>query len=164
MNKLLHQYTTYNLWANRRIKDMIGPLSEVQMSEKIISSFPSVRKTLLHIWDAETIWLARLQSVSMDYWPSDKFEGNKADLFEGLLSISEKFCQYTDQLTDAESSYTFKNTKGNSYTMIKGETIHHCMNHSTFHRGQLITILRQLGQENLVSTDFITYLRELQEV
>jgi len=160
MQNIITNYTAYNLWANRRMVDMLSPLSEAEMEQEIISSFPSVKTTLLHIWDAEMIWLRRLQGESLDYWPSFNFEGTQADLFKELLAISEEFYRYSEALTDPDADYSFKTTKGTDYTMKRSHTIHHCMNHSTFHRGQLITMLRQLTQTGLVSTDFITYLRE----
>jgi len=76
----MKKYTDYNLWANRRMIAMLSPLSETQIAQDIISSFPSVKMTLLHIWDAEVIWLKRLQGESLDYWPSYNFEGKKADI------------------------------------------------------------------------------------
>ncbi|MFL5753274.1 MAG: DinB family protein, partial [Bacteroidia bacterium] len=58
------------------------------------------------------------------------------------------------------SSTEYKNTKGEPFNTSNSGIIMHCMNHSTFHRGQLVTMLRGLGYEGAVdSTDLISYLR-----
>ena len=59
---------------------------------------------------------------------------------------------------ELDRTLTYKNSKGIQFSSYS-ETILHCINHSTYHRGQIITMLRQLGQNNLLSTDYITYCR-----
>ena len=58
------------------------------------------------------------------------------------------------------SSNNYKDTRGNSHTNTHWEMIMHCMNHSTYHRGQIVTILREGGVTTIPSTDLIAYLRE----
>jgi len=41
--------------------------------------------------------------------------------------------------------------------------IMHCMNHSTYHRGQIITLLRELGATEIPGTDMIAYIREIKK-
>ena len=53
----------------------------------------------------------------------------------------------------------YKSMKGEPFTTKAGDIALHVVNHSTFHRGQMITILRELGQENLPATDYIFYTR-----
>lgn len=162
MNHLIQEYTQYNMWANERTVEMLQKLTEAQLEEEIVSSFPSIKRTLLHIWDAEAIWLNRLQGESLLMWPSDQFMGTKEELFEGLLANSCNLTEYTGQQSDSyfEEDCAYKNTKGQPFKEQRGFMIHHCMNHSSFHRGQIITMLRQLGQTELMGTDFILYVRK----
>ncbi len=53
--------------------------------------------------------------------------------------------------------------KGEEFIQENRQIIYHCMNHSTFHRGQIISQLRTLGVDKLQATDFIVYLRELKQ-
>jgi uncharacterized damage-inducible protein DinB len=79
-----------------------------------------------------------------------------------FLSQSQDFIDYVKTLDDEKlsSGFEYKSTEGTAYENKIWESIHHCMNHSTFHRGQLITMLRNVGYTDLSSTDFITYIRE----
>ncbi|MES1222732.1 MAG: DinB family protein, partial [Bacteroidota bacterium] len=56
----LKRLVKYNLWANKRIAEVMMNTDGALLSKEIASSFPSIRKTVFHVWDAEFIWLKRL--------------------------------------------------------------------------------------------------------
>ncbi len=165
MHRLMNDYCNYNLWANRRIIDLFQPESKALWERKVISSFPSVQQTMLHIWNAETIWLSRLQGHSPTKFPSKNFQGSKADLTEGWLATSRQFRDFVAQqnVETIRTIISYRTTAGITYQQHIYEIIQHCMNHGSFHRGQLITLARQLGlTDNLPSTDLIYYYRKKQ--
>lgn len=155
---------TFNTWANKKIIDFITLNINADLFDKeIVSSFPSVKKTIYHIWDAELIWLERLRGVSLKDFPSKTFIGSAE---EGML----KFKQNSNALLELvfnsperffESSISFTATSGKSYNQEVTAILTHVINHSTFHRGQLITLFRQLGfSSGIPETDFIEFYRE----
>ncbi len=160
VKELVFQYASYNLWANSRVLDLIGSLPSEKLDLEMKSSFPTIRKTVFHIWDAETIWLKRLHNESLISWPSKEFDA-KTDL-KKMLQTSKGF---VDFLSGKDSTYyndvtTYKNTGGVEFTTANSGIIMHVMNHSSFHRGQIITMVRELGfSGEIPSTDLITYLR-----
>ena len=164
MKEIYLNYAQYNLWANRRLAGLFSALTEAEAGRHIEGSFPSVKNTVLHIWDAEAIWLKRLRSEKIDTFPSENFSGSFAGAVEGWLANSALFVEHVEGLSgaDLQKEQSFKIFSGEEFTHRAFEMIHHCMNHSTFHRGQLITFARQLGLENLPPTDMIFYLREKQ--
>jgi uncharacterized damage-inducible protein DinB len=70
VKELFKQYASYNLWADERLSEVILTLSEEQVQQTVKSSFPSIHKTLLHMWDAESIWWQRLKLVEHVIRPS----------------------------------------------------------------------------------------------
>ena len=56
MKELLQQYAAYNIWATKLLTDRINKLSDEEINRQIISSFPSLYKTLQHMWLAEEVW------------------------------------------------------------------------------------------------------------
>lgn len=162
MKKIYQQYSAYNLWANQRLTDLFRTLAEEETNRLIENSFPSVKKTILHIWDAEHIWLKRIQGVMVQSFPSQNFKGTTIGAIEGMLAISKAFHEKVGSFSDEELnvSKTITKTTGDKYIHTNREMIHHCMNHSTYHRGQLIMMARQLGLRDLPATDMIVYLRE----
>jgi uncharacterized damage-inducible protein DinB len=162
MKELLKQYTKYKIWANERICRMMEKLNTPLLDKELKSSFTSIRKTAYHIWDAETLWLKRLSGKSLKEWPSEKFTGNLLEFQNEFLGGSGKLFMYvlnkdTKQL---EQNLTYKNTKGVQFTNKIVHIIQHVCNHGTFHRGQIITMLREIGQTELIPTDFIAFIRE----
>ena len=63
MKKLLVQYGCYNLWANQLIISNINNLTDEQIYQQSVSSFPTIFKTLEHMWDAESIWWQRMKLI-----------------------------------------------------------------------------------------------------
>lgn len=162
MKKLLLNYVNYNLWANTRLCRVIESLEPELWNRELISSFKTIRLTLLHVWDAEQIWYLRLNGKSVNTWPSAGFNGTNEELIKQLLSHSELFIEYTDNSGEdlLKSRCIFNDMKGNSHSITVYDILQHCVNHSTFHRGQLVTMLRGLGMEKLTPTDYIAFVRE----
>lgn len=158
----LVDHLTYNLWANERIGHLLMTQDDSVLNAEKKSSFTSISKTVLHIWDAETIWLTRLQGRSLNDWPSKSFSGNKAVMLKGLVDRSTELLQFVTEKGDSfqRETITYKNMKGDPYKNTVEEILFHLVNHGTYHRGQIITLLRDCGVTQLVSTDLIAWFRE----
>lgn len=162
MKEIYTSYARYNLWANRRMIEAYRKLPEDLVEKQIVSSFPSARLTFLHIWDAEFLWLNRLQGISPGTFPSKEFKGNIGDVYEQLESSSTAFLDFVENQPEEffGQMLHFKTISFGEQKQLAWQMIHHCLNHSTYHRGQLVTLGRQLGLEKLPPTDLIYYLRE----
>ncbi len=161
--KTLLIYTQYNYWANELLLSVIEKeMTDKMLDKEIISSFPSLRKTVYHLWDAEFIWLKRLTGESLNNWPSKNFNGTFFEAKEKILLIDKLFIEFVEKLNVEKLSelFTYKNVEGKIFSNPMWESVHHCMNHSTYHRGQIVTMLRQLGITKIPSTDFITFCRK----
>ena len=154
MKELLHQYASHNLWANQ--------LTPEQIQQPITSSFPGIFKTVLHMLDAETIWWQRLKLQEHIERPSDTFSGDFNVLQQRLLQQSASYEQWTGTLLDHQLLHVFayQRSKTEQQKQPVCQTLLHIFNHGTYHRGQLVTILRQLGVTNIPQTDFNAYLRQ----
>ncbi len=163
MKEFLLEYIRYNDWANKRItKYILENCSIEQFDLEVKSSFPSLKKTLLHIWGAESIWLQRLKGDSPEVWKGSTFSGSAEDLCKEISQTDQDFIEFAESCGEAFllSPFVYKNLEGKEFTNSRADAILHCMNHSSYHRGQLITILRQLDFNQLTSTDYIAYCRE----
>lgn len=162
MKKLFEQYAAYNLWANQRIVEMINNLSDELLNKEIVSSFNSIYKTLLHLWDVEDIWWQRIKLAEQQVWQSDTYNGSVMELTNNLLAQSKKWKEWVDMATEAalQHEFIYKNSKKDQFKQPVYETLIHLFNHQTYHRGQLITMLRQAGQTNIHNTDLVSYLRK----
>lgn len=162
MKKIYVQYAAYNVWANQRIVDSVSNLSDVQINQEINSSFNSIYKTIAHLWDVESVWWQRIKLQEQNEWPSKTFNGSVLELCNNLLKQSKQWKEWIDLATDAtlEHEFIYKNSKKDQFKQPVYEALHHLFNHQTFHRGQLITMLRQVGMETIPNTDLISFLRK----
>lgn len=162
MHQLLKQMAAYNVWANHRVTYHIQQMPEHTWMQRTPSSFDSLFKTILHMWDAESGWFQRMRNHEHIIYPSVNFDPGMKDACNGLLHQSMEWEKLLLELVDNEilhSNLYYQNTKGEHFVQPVYEVVLHVFNHSTYHRGQLITMMRQLGETNLPATDFIHFTR-----
>jgi uncharacterized damage-inducible protein DinB len=162
MKSVWTKFTHYNCWANEQMAAIFSGVPEEMTNREIVSSFPSVRLTMLHIWDAEFVWLKRLQGASLSPFPSKSFTGNMKAVCENVVNISQEFQAFVEGQPEEyfEIKISYKTLSLEAYQQRAYEMIQHSLNHSTYHRGQLVMMARQLGVEKIPSTDFIFFLRQ----
>jgi len=156
--RLLYEYNT---WANHRMLEACAALSEEQFKRDLHSSFASVRDTLVHLLLVEWIWLERWHGRSPTAW-------TPATEFSNLAAVRRRWEQIERDLTDYIASLSAEDlarvihhttTKGEPQSAPHWQMLQHLVNHQSYHRGQVTTMLRQLGAK-AASTDLIFFYRE----
>lgn len=162
MKELLSQYSAYNVWANQKLLDIILALPEEQQMQELPSSFRSLYSTVLHMWDAESVWWQRIKLQERTIFPSENFKGNMKDVANGLLQQSQQWHDWASTSTDTmlDHVYQYYNSKREHFKQPIFQTLLHVFNHDTYHRGQLVNMLRQLGIEKIPPTDFSVWSRK----
>ena len=162
MKKLLLQYAAYNVWANQRMVECISNLSDDQINREIISSYKSIYATLLHLLDAESIWWQRIKLQEQIDVPSVNFNGSVLELGNNLMKQSKQWKEWVDLATEAalEHEFIYRNSKKEQFKQPMNEVLIHLFNHQSYHRGQLITMFRQVGLETIPNSDFISFSRK----
>jgi uncharacterized damage-inducible protein DinB len=161
MKQLLQQFAAYNIWANKKIIETANLLSEEQINTEIVSSFPSVYKTFLHLMEVEYVWWERLKLTEHDT-PSGWFTGDFTELLKKLLELSRQWQEWIESANEVNITHVFayQNSKKEHFKQPVYEMLLHLFNHQTLHRGQLITMFRQLGLDKIPPTDFIVFSRK----
>ena len=160
--KDIYNLYDFNYWAKSRILGVVEPLSDKEYFKDLGSSHGGIHGTLVHSMGAEEIWLKRWKGDS----PGSLY---KAEDFATLDDVVNRwdmvehemmgFCHMLKTDDDLTKLITYKDIKGNQYTQQLYLMMQHLVNHSTYHRGQVITMLRQLGAKP-VGTDMIAFYRE----
>lgn len=161
MKEVLTQLSAYSIWANQLLLDAINQLPEEKQKKEVPSSFKSLYATVLHMLDAESIWWQRLKLQERIIRPSDDFAGDMKDLGSNLLHQNKLWNDWISSATEHQLQHVFQyqNTKRESFKQPVYQMLLHVFNHGTYHRGQLVTIMRQLGVEKVPATDFIEWSR-----
>jgi len=149
----LRELYDYNYWARDRQLEACAVLSEEQFLRPMGNSFSSVRDVLAHLIFAEWVWLERWLGRSPT--PADR-QQVAPEGFPTLSAMRERWSSLEGNMRsylgrveqDAlEHPLTYTNWRGQVCTYPLGQTIFHVANHQTYHRGQITTLLRQLGFE-----------------
>ena len=157
IKSLIDHYADYDRWANIRSIDRLKRETDEMLDRPIPSSFPSLRATILHIRDAENAWYCRLTHTSMT-WPAEA-DRSVDNLLKYTIRLRDLVHGYTD--VDLQGMVTYHDLKGNPHVQARWQLLMHCFNHSTQHRGQLITMMRTLGLDDIPANDLIVYQRSL---
>jgi len=151
-------YANYNIWANNRL---IGDLLEQNdglINSELVGSYPTIRATILHIWYAEIGWLSRLNENG---WEAEKvtgFSGSNTELFKEWQKTSLDFKNFVDN-AELEKKIEFEH-KGEGFSIPTREIVQTVFNHGSYHRGQVVMMMRQLGVSKISQTDYIEWVRE----
>jgi uncharacterized damage-inducible protein DinB len=159
--ELLRFLFQYNAWADRRLLDVCGSLTNEQFQRNLGSSFGSVRDTLAHLYGAGWAWNERFQGHSPTAMnPAGTFS-DLASVRAKLKELDQSYIDYVNKLTaqDLERVIRYKSFAGDEYSNPLWQSLHQLTNHATYHRGQVVTMLRQLGVKP-VSTDLMGFYRE----
>lgn len=151
----------YNAWADRRSMDAASALTPEQFVKSMGSSFSSVRDTLAHIYGAEWIWLERFQGRSPASLPNVTDFADAPSLRERWDDLQFRLLAFVGALTQQELTRTleYKTLKFGVYKNPLWQSMQHLVNHGTYHRGQVTTLLRQLGAQPIL-TDLMHFYRE----
>jgi uncharacterized damage-inducible protein DinB len=151
----------YHYWARDRVLDATAAISSDDFLADRSNSFPSIRDTLAHTYFAEWAWYSRWQGNSPTALPG-------ADQFQDVEGIRRAWNElqgqvraFVDPLTDTELEREIE------YRLLSGveavtplwQMVQHVVNHGSYHRGQVTTMLRQAGAPPPKGMDLIAFYR-----
>lgn len=154
----------FNRWAEERMFESVRELSDEEINRDMKNSFASVRETLLHIAAAQWVWLERWKGNSPGAFPEDKKHFALAQIVQWWNEIDAERHALLQSLTEADldRNITYKNLSGVEFTFPMWQMLRHAVNHNTYHRGEITTMLKQLGRK-VISTDMILLYQEEQK-
>lgn len=161
MKEILTQLSAYNIWANQLLLDVINQLPEEKQKQELPSSFKSLYATVLHMLDAENIWWQRMKLQERIVRPSENFSGDTRQAANALLNQNRQWDEWISNANEHQLHHVFhyQNTKKEQFKQPIYQMLIHMLNHGTYHRGQLVNMMRQLGIDKIPGTDFITWTR-----
>ena len=141
----------YDYWARDRQLEACAALTLEQFLRPMGSSFSSVRDTLAHLVAAEWVWLERWLGRSPTKLDAEEYSAEKFPTLDSVRQrwrmVEANMRSYLSGLQDGalDRPLSYTNLKGERWTYPLWQTLLHLVNHQTYHRGQITTLLRQLG-------------------
>ena len=150
----------YNRWANGRALDAVEKLDPAAFVKNLGNSFASIHATLVHIAGAEWAWLRRWHGDSPSKLPTGDFP-TVASLRERFQSLDREREAFLAGVSEErlQQPFDYKDLAGNAMRLPLAQSMQHVVNHGTYHRGQVTTMLRQLCATP-ISTDMSRFYLE----
>jgi len=156
--KFLKAHLEYSQWASDRSIESVRPLTGEERNRYLYTSHHGVLGTLVHIYHADRIWLSRLTGHPRFKLADLDETFTLESLAEAWKKIHEEIQAWAAALSDSEVTGILKyvNIAGVAYELPVWQVILHVVNHASYHRGQITTMLRQLNHNPIV-TDLAAY-------
>ena len=156
-------FAAYNAWANRRLYDAVGALSqEALVARRPAAYFESVLGTLNHLLVGDRAWMDRFERLPPAGLPLNTIlhEGF-AELRTAREAEDARIARFVDGLTaeDLAGRLAYKTSAGTPHSDPLGRLLTHFFNHQTHHRGQAHALIKEAGAEP-PPLDYIYFMRE----
>ena len=156
--ELLARHFEYSLWASLKVLEAAEKLSQEVVEKDRGNSFGGILDTLAHVFQADRVWWKRFSGEPY-------FTLTQADDFFDLQKLKAEwpvvmgeFVAWIRAQDDSkfEERLFWRNIRGEDKEEVMYKILLHIVNHGTYHRGQVITMIKQAGGE-VVSTDLVYY-------
>lgn len=158
LQHLTANYAGYHLWANQQLVNWLSGQTDEALHQEVASSFPSILSTLNHIWAIDEYWAATInqQSAFENRYAVTEFK--RDEIFQGLINRSVQFTADVKAFTEDELTTELKVVSPwLETTQARYEYILQMINHGTYHRGQIVTIARNVGITDVPNTDYVFF-------
>jgi uncharacterized damage-inducible protein DinB len=161
LKKLLLAHTGYSAWATRELLSACAALGPEQITSRLGASHSSILGTLSHIYDGERVWLLRLRETETWRLPQDPAPEYAFDfLVQSWPELWKQYREWIEESSEAELALETRTILPDRSDLCvpRWQIILHAVNHSTLHRGQIITMLRSFGVKppNVDTTTYFT--------
>lgn len=152
----------FHYWARNRVLDAVDLLASEQFVRDLGGSFGSVRNTLVHTLSAECIWLSRWMGETPAGWlVADNFP-NSGSIRSAWMDQEKKLRAFFETMDEQgiQKVLPYKTLDGQDASSPLWQMLQHVVNHGSYHRGQVTTLLRQLDAAPPKAMDLIRFYRE----
>lgn len=153
----------YHYWARDRLLDAAEQLTPEQFTRALGSSFPSLRDTLAHLYGADWIWCSRWEGESPAAMPDPKAFPDVTTIRSAWKDRERRVRAVVDRLGEEGIGRPLEYRRAPNeppQAQVFWQMLQHLVNHGSYHRGQVTTLLRQLEANPPKSMDLIAFYRE----
>jgi len=150
----------YNDWADSAVVSAAAGLSDAALDQSFDMGLGSLRATIKHILDGETVWLARWRGRTETPWPSYDLRPTVAALAEVSRATQAERDAFVAALNEADLSrvIVYRDSRGSLFSASLGDMMMQMFVHSTHHRAQAVNMLRRVGA-TAPELDYMVWVR-----
>jgi uncharacterized damage-inducible protein DinB len=150
----------YHYWARDRMLEAVARLDAGAFGRDLGSSFRSIRDTVSHIYFSEWAWHSRWRGHSPSAPPRDPFD-DVGELRAAWAELETNVRAFVEEGGPAgvDRVFEYRLFSGAAAASPFWQMLQHVVNHASYHRGQVTTMLRQVGAEPPKGMDLIAFHR-----
>jgi uncharacterized damage-inducible protein DinB len=151
----------YHYWARDRMLDALERLPAEQCAKDLGSSFKSIRETVVHMYAAEWAWYSRWQGTSPTALLTSEPYPDVVSIRRAWTETEANVRAFANRLgaSGVTKVIEYKLLNGSAGASPFWQMVQHVVNHASYHRGQVTTMLRQLGAQPAKPMDMIAFYR-----
>lgn len=160
-SEISEAHLRYHRWATGRVLEETIPVPAEQLVKDLRGSFHSIYDTLVHLFQADSIWLDRLEGRPTGALADYAAPGCTYELRDAWTGVLDRMIAWGEAQNEADWSRetSYKTLAGVPYKTPLCQVVLHIVNHGSYHRGQISSMLRQLGLKPM-NLDLIGFYRE----
>lgn len=157
------QMFNYHVWATQTLLGRIQELPSSVLQQEVNTSFPTIGEVFAHIYVIDKCWLQVLKGASMPQaleaclplqqqmlrYAADEFA-------EAFRELAEEYGAWFRSQDDLEQTIMLENPYAGARNTRLSEIVLQTVNHGTYHRGNISTMLRQLGHASTMN-DYVLF-------
>jgi uncharacterized damage-inducible protein DinB len=158
----IRMLSRYAAWANDRLYGALADLPGHELTKPHPIVFGSVLRTLNHVYVMDLVWRAHLQGAPHGFTTRNPDDCPPfANLRAAQKEIDQWYVQYSDAMQESSCAEirNFSFIGGGDGSMTRGEIVLHVVNHTTYHRGHIGSMIYQVPAEP-PTTDLSVFLME----
>ncbi|WP_212001916.1 DinB family protein [Chitinophaga sp. HK235] len=154
-------YAAYNLWADQTMIAWLQKQDPALLEKEVVSSFPTIKHTLKHMLSTASWWMKNLRGEhpGLTYGPVECQE-SVAEVLAGVVAVSEELMELVSSMTaeQLQQAYLVTIPFVGDFNIPGYEMLPQIINHTAYHRGQVVTMGRHLGITDGPNTDYMYYV------
>lgn len=157
----LQAFLGYSEWANGQLIRAAAGLSSEKLDQPFDMGRGTLRKTLLHLWAGESMWLARWKGQMETPWPDEEQKADVPNIDERFKHVYSDRAEFLASLKDADFNrvITYRDSKGSLFKATLGDMVMQGIVHSIHHRAQAVNMLRRVGA-TAPEVDYMYWVRQ----
>lgn len=154
LKTLITHSVDYNVWVTEQLVNWLQSCNEESLYKECPSSFSSIAKTLKHISDTQLYWSAMIRGTAI---PSFEYMATDVDIateMENLVNEAKLLAAYVKENDEGMRENYLIESEWFSSNFPKYEYLQHLIIHTTYHRGQIVTIGHHVGGTKAPMMDY----------
>lgn len=157
----------YNAWATQTLLGRIKELPSSVLQQEVNTSFPTIGEAFAHIYAVEKCWLQVLSGISMPKaleaclpLQQELLRYSDDEFTNTFNELAEQYRTWFQNQDDLEQTIELDNPYAGTRSTQLSEIVLQVVNHGTYHRGNVSTMLRQLGHASTMNDYSLFWYQE----